>query len=248
MKQLDNTVCMVTGATRGIGKAVALALGKQGAVVAGTATTEAGAEAITAYLLESDVRGRGLILNVTEGDSVEKAVKSVNEQEGAPTVLVNNAGITRDNLLLRMTEQDWDAVIDTNLKSVFRMTKSCLRGMTKARNGKIINIASVVGSTGNAGQANYASAKSGLVGFSKSLAQEVASRNITVNVVAPGFIQTDMTDALSDQQKDSLMQNIPLGRLGQPQDIAAAVVFLASPGAEYITGATLHVNGGMFMA
>lgn len=248
MDHLESTVCLVTGASRGIGKAVALALGEQGAIVIGTATTDAGAGSITAYLQDNKVSGRGLVLNVTEGDSVENALKSINDQEGVPTVLVNNAGITRDNLLLRMSEQDWDAVIDTNLKSVFRMSKACLRGMTKARKGRIINIASVVGSTGNPGQANYASAKAGLVGFSKSLAQEVASRNITVNVVAPGFIQTDMTNALTDQQKDALMRNIPLGRLGQPQDIASAVVFLASPGAAYITGTTLHVNGGMFMA
>lgn len=248
MNKLENVVCLVTGASRGIGKSVALALAEQGATVIGTATTESGAVSISGYLKESDFKGRGLVLNVTNSDSVEEALKTVNEQEGAPTVLVNNAGITRDNLLLRMTEQDWDAVIDTNLKSVFRMTKACLRGMTKARKGKIINIASVVGSTGNAGQSNYASAKAGLVGFSKSLAQEVASRNITVNVVAPGFIQTDMTDALSDQQKETLMQNIPLGRLGQPQDIADAVVFLATSGADYITGTTLHVNGGMYMA
>lgn len=248
MDHLETAVCLVTGASRGIGKAVALALGEQGANVIGTATTEAGAGAITAYLQDNKISGRGLVLNVTEGDSVENALKSINDQEGVPTVLINNAGITRDNLLLRMSEQDWDAVIDTNLKSVFRMTKACLRGMTKARQGRIINIASVVGSTGNPGQANYASAKAGLVGFSKSLAQEVASRNITVNVVAPGFIQTDMTNALTDQQKEALMRNIPLGRLGQPQDIASAVVFLASPGAAYITGSTLHVNGGMFMA
>jgi 3-oxoacyl-[acyl-carrier protein] reductase len=247
MDHLESTICLVTGASRGIGKAVVLALGEQGANVIGTATTEAGAGSITDYLQENKVLGRGLVLDVTDGDSVENALKSINDQEGAPTVLVNNAGITRDNLLLRMSEQDWDAVIDTNLKSVFRMTKVCLRGMTKARKGRIINIASVVGSTGNPGQANYASAKAGLVGFSKSLAQEVASRNITVNVVAPGFIQTDMTNALTDQQKDALMRNIPLGRLGQPQDIASAVVFLASPGAAYITGTTLHVNGGMFM-
>lgn len=247
MNKLENVVCLVTGASRGIGKSVALALAEQGAIVIGTATTDAGADSISAYLQKSNAKGRGLVLNVTNTDSIDEALKTVNEQEGAPTVLVNNAGITRDNLLLRMTEQDWDAVIDTNLKSVFRMTKACLRGMTKARQGKIINIASVVGSTGNAGQSNYASAKAGLVGFSKSLAQEVASRNITVNVVAPGFIQTDMTDALSDQQKESLMQNIPLGRLGQPQDVADAVVFLATSGADYITGNTLHVNGGMYM-
>jgi 3-oxoacyl-[acyl-carrier protein] reductase len=248
MKQLVNTLCLVTGASRGIGKAVAIALRDQGATVIGTATSEAGAESISDYLQKDGHTGRGLVLNVTDNNSVESALKTINEENGAPMVLVNNAGITRDNLLLRMTEEDWDAVIDTNLKSVFRMSKACLRGMTKARTGRIINIASVVGATGNAGQANYASAKAGLVGFSKSLAQEVASRNITVNVVAPGFIQTDMTDSLSQQQKDLLLQKIPLGRLGLPEDIAAAVVFLASPSAEYITGTTMHVNGGMFMA
>ncbi len=248
MKQLENTVCLVTGASRGIGRAVAMALRDQGATVIGTATSEAGSESISEYLQKDGQAGRGLVLNVTDNNSVESVLKSINEENGAPTVLVNNAGITRDNLLLRMTEEDWDAVIDTNLKSVFRMSKACLRGMTKARTGRIINIASVVGATGNAGQANYASAKAGLVGFSKSLAQEVASRNITVNVVAPGFIQTDMTDSLSEQQRDSLLQKIPLGRLGLPEDIAAAVVFLASPSAEYITGTTMHINGGMFMA
>ncbi|MGB5705274.1 MAG: 3-oxoacyl-ACP reductase FabG [Arenicellales bacterium] len=248
MKQLVNILCLVTGASRGIGKAVAIALRDQGATVIGTATSEAGAESISDYLQKDGHTGRGLVLNVTDNNSVESALKTINEENGAPMVLVNNAGITRDNLLLRMTEEDWDAVIDTNLKSVFRMSKACLRGMTKARTGRIINIASVVGATGNAGQANYASAKAGLVGFSKSLAQEVASRNITVNVVAPGFIQTDMTDSLSQQQKDLLLQKIPLGRLGLPEDIAAAVVFLASPSAEYITGTTMHVNGGMFMA
>jgi 3-oxoacyl-[acyl-carrier protein] reductase len=189
-----------------------------------------------------------MALNVTDNDAVDTVVKSIAEQFGPPTVLVNNAGITRDNLLLRMKEDEWDAVIDTNLKSVFRMSKACLRGMTKARYGRIINIASVVGSTGNPGQSNYASAKAGLMGFSKSMAQEVASRNITVNVVAPGFIQTDMTDGLSEQQKDTLLERIPLGRLGQPEDIASAVMYLASPMADYVTGTTIHVNGGMFMS
>jgi len=246
--QLKDQICLVTGASRGIGKAVALALGAEGGIVIGTATTDAGAESISEYLKQAGIEGRGMALNVTDNSSVEAVVKSIGEQYGAPAVLVNNAGITRDNLLLRMKEDEWDAVIDTNLKSVYRMSKACLRGMTKARHGRIINIASVVGSTGNPGQSNYASAKAGLLGFSKSLAQEVASRNITVNVVAPGFIQTDMTDALSEQQKETMMERIPLGRLGQPGDIASAVVYLASPMADYVTGTTIHVNGGMFMS
>ena len=224
--------------------------------VVGTATTDSGAQAITDYLgklrdLQGDNQGTsgcGMTLNVTDSESVSEFVKSVNAQFGTPMILVNNAGITRDNLFLRMKEEEWDAVLDTNLKSVFRMTKACLRGMTKARAGRIINIASVVGATGNAGQVNYASAKSGLLGFSKSLALEVASRNITVNVVAPGFIQTDMTDELTEQQKQSMMEKIPLGRLGQVRDIASTVMFLASPMADYITGTTIHVNGGMYMS
>jgi len=245
---LKDQVCLVTGASRGIGKAVAMSLGAQGGIVVGTATTDQGSDAISVYLKEAGIAGRGMALNVTDNDAVDTVVKSIAEQFGPPTVLVNNAGITRDNLLLRMKEDEWDAVIDTNLKSVFRMSKACLRGMTKARYGRIINIASVVGSTGNPGQSNYASAKAGLMGFSKSMAQEVASRNITVNVVAPGFIQTDMTDGLSEQQKDTLLERIPLGRLGQPEDIASAVMYLASPMADYVTGTTIHVNGGMFMS
>ena len=244
---LKEQVCLVTGASRGIGKAIAMALGAQGATVIGTATSPPGAEAITGYLSAEKISGCGMTLNVTDPDSIEQLMKQITETYGAPSVLVNNAGITRDNLLLRMKEDEWDDVINTNLKSVFRMSKACLRAMTKARNGRIINIASVVGATGNPGQSNYASAKAGLVGFSKSLAQEVASRNITVNTVAPGFIETDMTNALTDQQKEVMQQRIPMGRLGQPNDIASAVVFLASDMASYVTGTTIHVNGGMFM-
>ena len=245
--QLQDQICLVTGASRGIGKAIAHTLGQAGGIVVGTATSDSGAEAISASFADSGVRGCGLKLNVTDSDSVDSVVKSVTEQFSAPTILVNNAGITRDNLLLRMKEDEWDDVIDTNLKSVYRMSRACLRGMTKARTGRIINIASVVGSTGNPGQSNYASAKAGLIGFSKSLAQEVASRNITVNAVAPGLIQTDMTDVLNEQQKQTMLERIPLGRLGLPEDIAAAVIYLASPMGSYVTGTTIHVNGGMYM-
>lgn len=245
---LESKICLVTGASRGIGKAVAIALGNAGATVIGTATTDDGAAAITSYLSEGNIKGSGEKLNVTDAESVDALIKSVIEGYGPPAVLVNNAGITRDNLLMRMKEADWDDVMDTNLKSAFRMSKACLRPMTKAREGRIVNIASVVGATGNPGQANYAASKAGLIGFTKSLAQEVASRNITVNVVAPGFIQTDMTDALSEEQKQQLLGRIPLSRLGQPEDIAKAVVFLASSMADYVTGTTIHVNGGMFMA
>ncbi|MEC4747810.1 3-oxoacyl-ACP reductase FabG [Methylomicrobium sp. Wu6] len=237
-------VALVTGASRGIGKAIAERLAGDGFFVVGTATTETGAEAISAYLGEN---GKGLRLDVADSDSIAEAIKTVNDEFGAPTVLVNNAGITRDNLLMRMKDEEWDAIINTNLASVFRMSKAVLRGMMKARTGRIISISSVVGSTGNAGQANYAAAKAGIAGFSKSLAKEVGSRNITVNVVAPGFIDTDMTKDLSDDIKTSLLASIPLERLGAPEEIAHAVSFLASPGAAYITGETLHVNGGMYM-
>lgn len=243
----DDTICLVTGASRGIGKAIARAMAGQGYTVVGTATSRAGADAISDYLTEAGNKGAGMVLDVTSDDSVKQVMDSITEKYAAPAVLVNNAGITRDNLLMRMKDEEWDAVIDTNLKSVFRMSRACLRGMTKARYGRIVNISSVVGSSGNPGQVNYSAAKSGIAGFSKSLAQEVASRNITVNMVAPGFIATDMTDAMSDAQTGALMEKIPLGRLGQPEDIAAAVLFLVSEGANYITGATLHVNGGMFM-
>jgi 3-oxoacyl-[acyl-carrier protein] reductase len=237
-------VALVTGASRGIGKAIAEKLAGDGFFVVGTATTENGAEAISAYLGEN---GKGLRLDVADANSIAEVIKTVNDEFGTPTVLVNNAGITRDNLLMRMKDEEWDAIINTNLASVFRMSKAVLRGMMKARTGRIISISSVVGSTGNAGQANYAAAKAGIVGFSKSLAKEVGSRNITVNVIAPGFIDTDMTKELGDDIKNSLLASIPLERLGAPEEIAHAVSFLASPGAAYITGETLHVNGGMYM-
>jgi 3-oxoacyl-[acyl-carrier protein] reductase len=244
---LEHDIALVTGASRGIGRAIALALGKAGATVVGTATTAEGAARIDAAFKEAGVRGRGVVLNVTDADGIEKAIADIESKEGAPTILVNNAGITRDNLLLRMKAEDWQAILDTNLSSVFRMSKACLRGMMKQRRGRIINIASVVGLIGNAGQANYAAAKAGIIGFSKSLAREVGSRGITVNVVAPGFIETDMTRKLSEEQRAALMGPIALGRLGAVEDVAAAVVFLASSGAGYVTGETLHVNGGMYM-
>jgi 3-oxoacyl-[acyl-carrier protein] reductase len=245
---LEGQIAIVTGASRGIGRAIALALGKQGASVIGTATTPQGAEAIGAALREADCKGRGVVLNVTDTASIDAAIADIEAHEGAATILVNNAGITRDALLLRMKADDWQAIMDTNLSSVFRLSKACLRGMMKQRRGRIISIASVVGLIGNAGQANYAAAKAGIIGFSKSLAREVGSRGITVNVVAPGFIDTDMTRALSDEQRAALLAPIALGRLGSVDDVAAAVLFLASPGAGYITGETLHVNGGMYMA
>jgi len=241
---MGKQIALVTGASRGIGRAIAERLVKDGFFVVGTATTAGGAEAISAFLGES---GRGLTLNVADPKSVEEVLKSINEDFGAPAVLVNNAGITRDNLLMRMKDDEWDDIINTNLTSVFRMSKAVLRGMMKAKTGRIINISSVVGATGNAGQANYAAAKAGMVGFAKSLAKEVGSRNITVNTVAPGFIDTDMTKELSDDIKNNLLASIPLSRLGDAQEIAHAVSFLASEGAGYITGETLHVNGGMFM-
>jgi len=244
---MENEIALVTGASRGIGKAIALALGQRGATVIGTATSESGAEQITAYLKEAGVKGRGVALNVTEQASIDAVLEAITKEFGAPTVLVNNAGITRDNLLMRMKDDEWDAIIDTNLKSVYRMSKACVRAMTKARKGRIISIASVVGASGNAGQTNYAAAKAGIFGFTKSLAREVGARGITVNAVAPGFIDTDMTRALADEHKDNLLRQIPLNRLGQPEEIAAAVAFLASPEAGYITGETLHVNGGMYM-
>ncbi len=245
---LENEIALVTGASRGIGRAIALELGRRGATVIGTATTEKGAEAIGAGFAEAGIQGAGKVLDVTDPASVEALFKAIGESFGTPTILVNNAGITRDNLLMRMKDEDWAAVIETNLNSVYRLSKACLRGMMKAKHGRIINIASVVGATGNAGQTNYAAAKAGMVGFAKSLAREVGSRGITVNTVAPGFIDTDMTRALSEEQRAALLKDIPLGRLGDVQDIANAVAFLASPEAAYITGETLHVNGGMFMA
>jgi 3-oxoacyl-[acyl-carrier protein] reductase len=240
-------VALVTGASRGIGKAIALELGKHGALVIGTATSKAGAAAISAYLKEAEIQGRGLVLDVAEQTSVEGAFAEINGNEGAPAILVNNAGITRDNLLLRMSADEWDQIINTNLSSLYRTCKACLRGMMKARYGRIINIASVVGVMGNAGQTNYAAAKAGIIGFSKSLAREVGSRGITVNTVAPGFIETDMTMAMTDEQRSALTSQIPLNKLGNPEDISYAVAFLASQHAGYITGETLNINGGMYM-
>jgi 3-oxoacyl-[acyl-carrier protein] reductase len=240
-------VALVTGASRGIGRAIAEALAWQGAVVIGTATSEEGAAAIRARLGELGLRGRGAVLRVEDNASVEALLADVTANEGAPTILVNNAGITRDALLMRMKPEDWDDVLATNLSSVFRLSKACVRGMMKARSGAIINIASVVGLSGNAGQTNYAAAKAGMIGFSKSLARELASRNITVNVVAPGFIHSDMTRALEEEQVEMLRAQIPSGKLGTPEDVAAAVVFLASEAAAYITGETLNVNGGLYM-
>jgi 3-oxoacyl-[acyl-carrier protein] reductase len=242
----DKKIALVTGASRGIGKAIALALGKAGFVVLGTATSEAGADAIGACLREENIEGRGFVMNVSEMASVEAALAAMLEQFGVPQVLVNNAGITRDNIMLRMKEEEWDDVINTNLNSMYRLTKAVLKGMTKARWGRIINISSVVGLMGNAGQANYAAAKGGVEGFTRALAREVGSRNITVNSVAPGFIQTDMTDQLPDNQRESLLSQIPLGRLGQPEEVAGAVVWLASEPAGYVIGTTINVNGGMF--
>jgi 3-oxoacyl-[acyl-carrier protein] reductase len=247
MTVLDGKVALVTGATRGIGRAIALELGKAGATVAGTATTQVGADTISQALAEAGIKGAGFVLNLTDAGQIGALLAEIAQRFGDIGILVNNAGITRDNLLLRMSDEEWDDTFATNLKSVFRLSKAVLRGMIKARAGRIINIGSVVGATGNAGQANYAAAKAGMVGFSKSMAREVASRNITVNCVAPGFIDTDMTRALNDEQRKMLMGRIPLGRLGEAVEIAAAVLFLASPGAAYITGATLHVNGGMHM-
>jgi 3-oxoacyl-[acyl-carrier protein] reductase len=247
-RPLTGEVALVTGASRGIGHAIALELAQQGATVIGTATSAAGAAAIGEALKSAGAAGRGIVLDVADGVASDAAITDIEAHEGAVSILVNNAGITRDTLLLRMKPEDWDAVIDTNLGSVFRLSKAVLRGMMKARKGRIINIASVVGLIGNPGQANYCAAKAGIGGFSRSLAREVASRGITVNVVAPGFIDTDMTKALSDAQREGLAAQIPLGRLGQPQDIAGAVCFLAGPAAAWITGETLNVNGGMHMA
>jgi len=245
---LENEIAFVSGASRGIGKEIALALGAQGATVIGTATSENGAENISNYLKENDIKGKGMVMNVTDQDSITTTVKAITDGFGAPSILINNAGITRDNLVMRMKDAEWDDIMNTNLSSIFRVSKACLRGMMKAKKGRIISIASVVGVTGNAGQANYAAAKAGVIGFSKSLAREVGSRGITVNVVAPGFIDTDMTRALPEAQRDALLGQISLGRLGDAAEIAHAVTFLASPGAGYITGETIHVNGGMHMA
>jgi len=242
---LEGQTALVTGASRGIGRAIADSLLSAGARVIGTATSEAGAAQLSSRL--AGTGGRGVVLDVTHTDAIEKLAAELDASDSMPAILVNNAAITRDNLLLRMKQDEWDQVIAANLSSVFRLTKVCLRCMLKERRGRIVNIASVVGLTGNPGQANYSAAKAGLLGFTKSLAQEVASRGITVNAVAPGFIDTDMTKALSETQRADLMKEIPMGRLGAPEDVAAAVLFLASPQAAYITGETLHVNGGMYM-
>ncbi len=244
---LAGEIALVTGASRGIGRAIAQALGKAGAVVVGTATTESGAAAISDYLGGASAKGRGALLDVTNAESIEATCTAIEKEFGAISILVNNAGITQDNLALRMKDAEWDSVIDTDLKSVYRLSKAVLRGMMKLRRGRIINVTSVVGSMGNPGQINYAAAKAGVAGMARSLAREIGSRGITVNCVAPGFVDTDMTKALPDAQRAQLTEQIPLGRLGQPDDIAHAVLFLASPGAGYITGATLHVNGGMYM-
>ncbi|WP_444998543.1 3-oxoacyl-ACP reductase FabG [Aliikangiella sp. IMCC44359] len=241
-------LALVTGASRGIGKAIAEYLGKSGYVIAGTATSQAGADGITNMLSEQEITGKGFVVNVSSAESIDNLIAELKDTYGkTPEVLVNNAGITRDNLLMRMKDDEWDNILQTNLTSIFRLSKACLRGMMKAKWGRIINIGSVVGTTGNPGQANYAAAKAAVIGFSKSLAKEIGARGITVNVVAPGFIDTDMTQALEDNQRQELAKNIPLARLGSANDIAAAVNFLASSGADYITGETLHVNGGMYM-
>ena len=244
---LNDKIALVTGATRGIGRAIALELGKQGATVIGTATTEDGASKISAYLAEAGVKGKGVALNVTDIAQTDAVMAELAKEFGAITILVNNAGITRDNLAMRLGDDEWDAVIDTNLKAVFRLSRAVMRGMMKARFGRIVNITSVVGYSGNPGQANYCAAKAGVAGMSRSLARELGSRNITVNCVAPGFIDTDMTHALTDEQKAAMLASIPLGRAGTPEDIAGAVGFLVSPAAAYVTGTTVHVNGGMFM-
>ena len=244
-KPLENEIALVTGASRGIGAAIADELAARGATVIGTATSESGAAAIAERM--KAVGGHGRVLNVTEAGSIESLIDDIQKEFGGLSILVNNAGITRDNLLMRMKDEDWQAILDTNLTSVYRSSKAVMRGMMKARRGRIINIASVIGVTGNAGQANYAAAKAGIIAFSKSLAKEIGSRGITVNVVAPGFIATDMTKDLPDEAKTAMAEQIALGRLGEPTDIARAVAFLAGPDAGYITGETLHVNGGMYM-
>ncbi|MFO7189629.1 MAG: 3-oxoacyl-ACP reductase FabG [Pseudomonadota bacterium] len=248
MSMLQEQIALVTGASRGIGKAIALALGEAGATVIGTATTEAGAAAVSEALQAAGIKGRGAVLNVTDADGITQLIAAIEAEYGAVSILVNNAGITQDNLAMRMKDEEWDAVIETNLKAVFRLSRAVLRGMMKARAGRIINITSVVGESGNPGQVNYAAAKAGVAGMTRALAREIGSRGITVNCVAPGFIDTDMTRALPEAQREALLNQIPLGRLGRPEDVAAAVVYLASPGAAYVTGTTLHVNGGMYMS
>jgi 3-oxoacyl-[acyl-carrier protein] reductase len=244
---LEGEIALVTGATRGIGQAIALTLGNAGATVIGTATSEKGAESISANLKQAGINGEGRVLDVNDVDAVAELIGDIGKQYAAPSILVNNAGITRDNLLMRMKEDEWEGVITTNLSSIYRLSKGVLRGMMKQKKGRIISISSVVGSMGNAGQTNYAAAKAGIIGFSKSLAREIGSRGITVNTVAPGFIDTDMTKALGDEQREALIKQVPLNRLGSVDDIAQTVLFLASPAASYITGETIHVNGGMHM-
>lgn len=243
----DGKIALVTGATRGIGRAIALRLGSQGITIVGTATSESGANSITEYLRRANITGSGMVLNVTDSDSIEAVVTAIETTYGAPSILVNNAGITRDNLLVRMKDDDWNDIISTNLTPIYKLSKRCLRAMTKARLGRIITITSVVGVMGNAGQTNYAAAKAGVIGFSKSLAREVGARGITVNTVAPGFIDTDMTSSLAEEHKTALLLQVPIKRLGTPEEIAGAVSYLASDDAAYITGETIHVNGGMYM-
>jgi len=244
---LNDKIALVTGATRGIGRAIALELGRLGATVIGTATSDNGASQISDYLAEAGIKGRGVVLNVIDVAASDALLADLAKEFGAITVLVNNAGITRDNLTMRMSDDEWDAVIDTNLKAVFRLSRAVMRGMMKARFGRIVNISSVVGHSGNAGQANYCAAKAGVAGLTRALARELGSRNITVNCVAPGFIATDMTHALSEEQRAAMLASIPLGRAGTPEDVAGAVGFLVAPGGAYVTGTTIHVNGGMFM-
>lgn len=244
---MDKKITLVTGASRGIGQAIALKLGQLGAIVIGTATTESGANTINQYLEKAGAKGMGITLNVNDTGQINNAIQTIREKFGEVEILVNNAGVTRDNLLVRMKDEEWDEIIETDLKSVFRLSRAVLRAMMKARYGRIINISSVVGAMGNMGQTNYAAAKAGIFGFSKSLAREVGSRNITVNCVAPGFIDTDMTRSLAEEFQQNLIQHVPLGRLGRPEEVASAVAFLASSAAGYITGTTLHVNGGMYM-
>ena len=245
---LQGQIALVTGASRGIGRSIALSMGQQGASIVGTSTSELGARGVTTSLSDAGIKGRGVVLDVTHGESVLNVVKQIEENFGPISILVNNAGITRDNLLLRMKDEEWDDILETNLSSVFRVTKACLRGMVRARRGRVITVTSIVGATGNPGQTNYAAAKAGLVGFTKSLASEVASRGITVNGIAPGFIETDMTSSLEQSRRDALVTAIPLGRLGIGDDVAAAAVFLASREASYITGQVIHVNGGLYMS
>ena len=243
---LDGKLVLVTGATRGIGKSIALTLGNSGATVIGTATSEIGAENISKMLFDNEISGKGIVLDVTDNNQISSLSESIKKDFGSIDILVNNAGITRDNILLRMKEDEWEDIINTNLSSIYKMSKSVLRGMIKKRSGRIISITSVVGAMGNAGQSNYGAAKAGIIGFTKSLAREVGVRGITVNAIAPGFIETDMTDSLPDDQKEALASQIPMGRLGTPNEVAQAVLFLADEGGSYITGQTIHVNGGMY--